>query len=564
MKEEISLALSSCKEILEFATGSPTVPETLEDSVFERFQKTPKTAREHLLAYLDHRIIRDIPDNVRDQALGDPQVSHFVADINLNIAVKMGDHLGQIISGNNNLNGFRTSKNCIKAVTDYVEGLKPSMWYDSEFETKFEVPSFQPMTFSYAHINMESKLSKTLNYLKQPIDDIVKYKTLLPHEMIEAGKLLYRMKYTGKGINDLFQAAYDNGDPNGLVLSGILKEYGIGVEKNKTAAAEMFFEEIEGTPVAVGRIGLLFNEKDSPIGYSQEEVATKLVEAANRGHGDSMYRLMLLFNDPQFVQYNKTRAMEYRMKMLLKRENHGHMMYETARLMFDPNNNITCMSAATFIQNCILSTNIEVLLLDELASRYYEEQMYRPALVLYQFLGELGIMSAQLNAAFMLEGGIGCSKVGEELRFKKALDLYKMVHIMERETMWKYVIDGIPGLPGTAAARIGNMYFDGKGLERDIDQAIEWYKIAYEDQQPEAIYKLGLIKTYYDKENKYKLKEASEYFIELMNIRGFSTIGYLMLINYYLDYASADTLMVALGLILVALCTMCWKKYQGF
>ncbi|KAL7718934.1 hypothetical protein QTN25_003880 [Entamoeba marina] len=106
-------ALNDYKEILLFTTGSSIIPETLQVSK-DHFipSENPTTARDHLLKFLQQRIIRNIADDQRKISIGDESIAHYKSAIHLHIAEQMGDPIAQLISGFRKSIGVNSEKDC--------------------------------------------------------------------------------------------------------------------------------------------------------------------------------------------------------------------------------------------------------------------------------------------------------------------------------------------------------------------------------------------------------------------------------------------------------------------
>ncbi|KAL7718933.1 Sel1 repeat family protein [Entamoeba marina] len=411
------------------------------------------------------------------------------------------------------------------------------MWYDSEFEMAFQYPDFLPSTYAYAHTSIPSLFSKFITSITQPFESILRFDTLSSTELINAGKILYRLGYKDQIIYDMFVRAGEMGDNNGNVLAAIMKEYGWGVEKNTTNAAEMYFNSLDHVASATTRIGLMFLDPNSPIGYSQEEGASRLDKAGYSGHIDAFLHLSLLFNNRSFVQYNTTRASIYRQNVLLNDGNNGKALYNYALIHQDNSTMVDCQTAVTFMQINLWKTNVYMQLLNELAQRYYKAELFESALNLYQFLSELGFFNAQLNAGLMLESGIGCEHVSKDLRMKKALSLYESaVKVESNNLIWSNLIKNIPGLNGVSYVRLASMYYHGNGINQSMSNAIYWYKMGMKSNNPEAYFMLGFISQYkIDVRDEFTLDSPDNYYTKLMDIRGYSIVGYLMFLNYKVE-----------------------------
>ncbi|EDR25609.1 hypothetical protein EDI_176950 [Entamoeba dispar SAW760] len=94
----------------------------------------------------------------------------------------------------------------------------------------------------------------------------------------------------------------------------------------------------------------------------------------------------------------------------------------------------------------------------------------------------------------------------------------------------------IPGLSGVEAGRIGDYYYYGIEKAPALDKAVEWYLIATSSNHPNGWFKLGIIKQYLDNDNRYNLSSPDYYYNHLMNVVGYHTIGYILHLNYVLEF----------------------------
>ena len=65
---------------------------------------------------------------------------------------------------------------------------------------------------------------------------------------------------------------------------------------------------------------------------------------------------------------------------------------------------------------------------------------------------------------------------------------------------------------------LGNLYYDGLGLKKDIEKALDWYNKAADNNCSDALYKLGEI--YEQGKNvKKNIKMALKYYKKIRKIR---------------------------------------------
>ncbi|EMH77516.1 hypothetical protein EHI8A_086690 [Entamoeba histolytica HM-1:IMSS-B] len=533
----VNNAMKEFSEILEILIGNNTIPKELTDSQSKLpTNKEPKTGREHLIKYLNQILLRDISDEEREKVVGDKKYDHYIANIHLSAAVEMEDPIAQLILANKKNTERETDEECYEVANLYLKGINKWLLYDSEFQLPMGFPLFQPVTYGYAHKNAIPFLKQKLNYLTQSIQNIIQYETISSTEMIYLGKLLYRLGYKGKEIYDLFTKAGEMGNNDGTVLAGILTELGIGVPINKTKAAEIYYETLNTSKLANTRLGLIYQQVDSPIGFSLEETVSNLKEGALNGHIDSFYHLMNLYNKPLTPFYNQSLSRYYSKQILINGLNHEQGSYSLAFSLFENSSIITCPFGISLFHQMIFKSNLQFQILNDLADRYYNNNMYHPALMIYQFLSELGFVNAQLNAAFMLEAGQGCQNVSYKLRMLKALHLYETIFLGKNNNLlWTLFMKEIPGLSGVEAGKIGDYYYYGIENVPVLEKAIEWYLIATSSNHPNGWFKLGIIKQYIDKDNKYKLNSPDYYYNHLMNITGYHTLGYMLHLNYVIE-----------------------------
>ncbi|KAL7713121.1 Sel1 repeat family protein [Entamoeba marina] len=300
----------------------------------------------------------------------------------------------------------------------------------------------------------------------------------------------------------MFVRAGEMGDNNGNVLAAIMKEY-----------AEMYFNSLDHVASATTRIGLMFLDPNSPIGYSQEEGASRLDKAGYSGHIDAFLHLSLLFNNRSFVQYNTTRASIYRQNVLLNDGNNGKALYNYALIHQDNSTMVDCQTAVTFMQINLWKTN-----------NYLNQH-----LIYINFKSELGFFNAQLNAGLMLESGIGCEHVSKDLRMKKALSLYESaVKVESNNLIWSNLIKNIPGLNGVSYVRLASMYH-GNGINQSMSNAIYWYKMGMKSNNPEAYFMLGFISQYkIDVRDEFTLDSPDNYYTKIN--------GHKRLFNCWISY----------------------------
>ncbi|EDR23133.1 hypothetical protein EDI_208320, partial [Entamoeba dispar SAW760] len=476
----VNNAMKEFSEILELLIGNSTIPKELTDSQSKLpNNEEPKTGREHLIKYLNQVLLRDISDKEREKIVGDKNYDHYIANIHLSAAVEMEDPIAQLILANKKNTESHLDEECYEVVELYIKGLNKWLSYDSEFQLPMGFPLLQPVTYGYAHKNAVPFLKEKLNYLTQEIKHIIQYETISSTEMIYLGKLLYRLGYKGKEIYDLFIKAGDMGNNDGIVLAGILTELGVGVPMDKIKAAEIYYETLNKSKLAHTRLGLMYQQTNSPIGFSLEETFSNLKKGASNGHVDAFYHLTNLYNRPSTPFYNQSLSQLYSKQMLVSDQSHEQGSYSLAFSLFENNSSIGCSSSITLLHHILFKLNLQFQILNELADRYYNNNMYHPALMIYQFLSELGFANAQLNAAFMLEAGQGCQNVSYELRMLKALHLYETIFRGKKNNLlWTLFMKEIPGLSGVEAGRIGDYYYYGIEKAPALDKAVEWYLIA--------------------------------------------------------------------------------------
>ena len=542
LNELITSSLSQYSEIIELLFGTTTIPNIVKDhnQCNKTYESEAITAREHLMKYLNYRLLRDITDEEREKIIGDESFAHYDAAIHLEIARRLGDPIANLIRANQEL---RDGGNVKDVVRYYMKGLEKEMKYDTEFHLDLNGALLKDKFLHYLNINKQSKFHEYLELYQKgftPYDP----KTYISTVLVMTGKLMYRLGSTDKEMYDIFMRAYDLGDNNGLALAGILTEYGIGVEKNKTKAAEMYNKGKKINTLSEVRLGLLFNQHDSPIGYSQDEAIDYLESARKKGHIDACYHLRKIYLNESFYKHNAVKADQY-LNCLQQMPNHDHRAIEQGRVFLMTQNdqvkdkNMTRFAIETIyhLQRLTFDNVVNFQILYELAERYYNQEQYHTALMIFQFLHELGFVHAGFMAATMFESGKGCSNISETIRYQKAYDIYTQIIKMKSTSLYaEEHVKFNDFIGGLAEYQIGIMYLRGKLGVKDFEQAVKWLEESGKLNKLPSSVMLGLLRQYVDKEGKYIKEDVNYYFNRtVLHLNHFTIIHKMLYANYEID-----------------------------
>ncbi|OHT02740.1 hypothetical protein TRFO_30048 [Tritrichomonas foetus] len=105
------------------------------------------------------------------------------------------------------------------------------------------------------------------------------------------------------------------------------------------------------------------------------------------------------------------------------------------------------------------------------------------------------------------------------LEIKELIDKYKSVKYENRKDI-QFLIDFASNGNSVCQFLLGMIYMSGYGVEKDKEKSLEWYKMAAEQNQPDALCNLGL---YYFNEVK-DLKKAKSFFIRGANLQHVKSI----------------------------------------
>ena len=287
--------------------------------------------------------------------------------------------------------------------------------------------------------------------------------------------------------------AADGGDMTAMASLGHMYANGIGTEVNNETAIECF-EKAAEKKVVGGFFGLAYMHLS---GYGVEKNHARALEyfllAANAGHLESHFYLGLMYLIPLGTDRDLGKAHSH----LLAAAKHGHVVaaFNLASLyigrrngaeesftlrVFENANPNRIRDGAKFFRRIVKDnyvSNVQGAAFDAYSSGDDEG-----ALLLYMLAAQMGSARSTANAAWMLEKNRG---VGGEVakHFPGGPDhllISLLRHSAESGNM-------------RSRLRLGDMFYYGRGVEKNMELAAQSYQEAAEEGSAQAIFNLGMM-----------------------------------------------------------------------
>ena len=287
--------------------------------------------------------------------------------------------------------------------------------------------------------------------------------------------------------------AADGGDMTAMASLGHMYANGIGTEVNNETAIECF-EKAAEKKVVGGFFGLAYMHLS---GYGVEKNHARALEyflmAANAGHLESHFYLGLMYLIPLGTDRDLGKAHSH----LLAAAKHGHVVaaFNLASLyigrrngaaesftlrVFENANPNRIRDGAKFFRRIVKDnyvSNVQGAAFDAYSSGDDEG-----ALLLYMLAAQMGSARSTANAAWMLERNRG---VGGEVakHFPGGPDhllISLLRHSAESGNM-------------RSLLRLGDMFYYGRGVEKNMELAAQSYQEAAEEGSAQAIFNLGMM-----------------------------------------------------------------------
>jgi len=271
---------------------------------------------------------------------------------------------------------------------------------------------------------------------------------------------------------EYFERAVLHGYPQGNTLLGIFSLFGLGKrERNETIAWQLFHEaasQVEDA-LAYNAIGYCYY---FGIGTEKNETraAQWFLDAANKGSVDALYNLGML----SWKGWNESQNIPNAYAYFLKASKHGHSYatYRLGELVFsEPSIVVTgdrCTKAALYFK--LVAQRGRPTYLVSRAFRAMSVRDYSTALLRYVQAALAGVETAQYNAAYMYEHGLGLAYGGKrdvfsKLRYwKSRLGLSSSLPTVESELYsiahYFYRLSARQGNP-YSQLKIGDLFYDG-------------------------------------------------------------------------------------------------------
>ncbi|GJQ13361.1 hypothetical protein GpartN1_g5152.t1 [Galdieria partita] len=350
---------------------------------------------------------------------------------------------------------------------------------------------------------------------RQATNDIIEYKY---HEAenndgkseLFLGELFLSGAY---GVNQDFERAAEyferaslHGYPQGNTLLGIFSLFGLANrEKNETVAWQLFHEaaQVEDAQ-AYNAIGYCYY-----YGIGTEKNISKAVhwfrDAASKGSVDALYNLGMLSWKGLDEYQNIPNAYSYFLKA--SKHGHSHATYRLGELVFsEPSVIVTgdrCTKAALYFK--FVAQRGRPTYLMSRAFRAMSSRDYATGLLRYVQAALAGVETAQYNAAYMYEHGLGLAYGGKRNIFSKIqywksrlgfhsslvskdLFIYQNAH-------YYYRLSARQGNP-YSQLKIGDLFYDGYLNDNHsigYRKAAEAYLKATEMGNAEASFNLGFM-----------------------------------------------------------------------
>lgn len=284
--------------------------------------------------------------------------------------------------------------------------------------------------------------------------------------------------------NQYLEKAASLGHVEAQAHYGYALEFGLGIEKDIEKAIEWYQCAAQQNQVnALYRLGKIY-KYGLDVAQDYKQGSEYLLKAAKLNHHKAIIEYAKICTEGTYYQKSDINAMSWYLKVINDnptKEEKQIIYYDLIKIFLDMDSEeFNIYLARKYYQLALEVEQYKVKEFDQLlnyfdtesnkyfeqAKKYEQEDNLQMSLKYYDGAGHAGYSNGYVHAGLIYE---------KQLDYPKAFEYYKKS--LTDSNAW-------------ANELLGNLYYEGKGIEKDIDKAIEHYQFACDNGQTNPLSRL--------------------------------------------------------------------------
>lgn len=378
--------------------------------------------------------------------------------------------------------GSNTYKeNCLRSVESY------EIAADAYFNFKEETPPSPKISFGDDSIDLEHKHGVESSKTHTDIVEFIKYHADVGEKNFQkTAGLIYVLGAQGiardyKKAFEYLKACYEN-DPAAKGLLAYMYQNGLGVDVDYPTAIRLYNESAnDGNGFSSLQLGLMYLR-----GWYLEKNPNLALQYFSKGSDMIPERFTYaaeIFMDKQYgnVDYNKAKLILLNAKNL--HYSHPRLLYYLAKI----DRMGTCKSRLDIYKELMTETYFKPI--QRRAYHYFSENKFEHALLLYDILASFGDVLSQKNAGWMYSKGLGNYKLKLSYFFPDSEGIDEVID-GQKQSIALYKMAARQN-SAEANLKLGDIYYYGIGVEKDLKKAAAFYWIATDLKNARAAFNFG-------------------------------------------------------------------------
>jgi len=431
-------------------------------------------------------------------------------------AAKSGNIIAQLSLAYRYANGYGTEKSCVKSARLYEAVAKQ---YVNDYESRGFGYNIQ-----YEHLS--DFASSSQNTDEDDVVEFLKYSASIgdPSSLVTMANLYLQgglVKQDFRLAFGYYRDAASLNFPAGVAGLGFMYNKGYGVRQdNKTAVH--YFKKAQG----LGHYGAQANLAEMLMyGYGTNKDTSQaiklLAESAEKGTPEAFVQLGKLYMNGVGVEKDINKALGY-FSQATKYSN-PVAIYQIGKYILE-NHESDCENAVEYFKRVSEKGAWAMAITD--AHKYFDEDEEQTALLFFEKAAEMGIEAAQYNAGYMYDKKLGVYSIDDiEIEHTKIDNNDNEDEQNNNNNEQQQSDDDEPITTTTttpigyttefiyqqafrnyyhsskqnnadAHLKIGDFYYYGKGVEKSIDKAADFYQLSASLLNSQALFNLGYMHQY--------------------------------------------------------------------